>query len=441
MSSFYWPRVCLLCATIVASGCVPIPVSTVPLQPREERPIAVESAQSENSGTFSSPVFDTSGVFVAAYDSGSNLVRIYRSSDLTQLNSLKPTRRPRRLSFSPSGHFLVIEAHQGWVEDYLQGKSLSNVEIDSPEAIRDDIQRVEVWNLETGQTVHDLTCDAVEITEPSGGWLWARKKAISPGYRSSAILGAYFSSDETEFSILCWNGVQQRWDSSNWKRIEDIPSPPFWDSLTPLVNALYWAQNPASSQSADGRIAVLSVREKRLGFGTTYVWNRNKGQVQPLPGECATRYLPVYSLSSDGSRIVVICNNGLGCSVRAWDLVSGQEILLKNVDFGITRGAPLIRSEGVAISPDGRYLAVALLNLTEALVVTPLPIPLGISRCDLRLWSLEDGKELVSIPIDDLIFYSDYFRGADLAFSPDSALLAVGGKRLRIYRLSDLSAF
>ena len=57
-------------------------------------------------------------------------------------------------------------------------------------------------------------------------------------------------------------------------------------------------------------------------------------------------------------------------------------------------------------------------------------MPFEISRSDLRLWSLEDGRELMSIPINDLIFYADYFRGADLAFSPDSALLAVGGKRL-----------
>ena len=437
-----WSPACLLFLTIAASGCLPIPVSTVPLHPREERTVAVESAQSENCGTFSSPVFDASGALLAVYDSGSNLVRIFQSSDLTPVNSLKPTRRPRRLSFSPNGNFLVIEAHQGWVDDYLskKGSSSSRVYIDSPEAIRDDIQRAEVWNLRTGQTVPDLRCDAVTTSEPEGGWLWARRWAITPGYRSSALLEAHFSADETEFSMLCWDGVQQRWDSRTWERIENIPSPLFWDLLMGLTTAKWLAGNDTASRSADGRLVVLRVREKSFGFGTIYLWDRNASQAQRLPGECASRLQPVYALSHDGRRTVVVCNKGLGHSVRAWDLGSGQEIPLRSADFGLTRGAPNIRGEGVALSPDGRYLAVALLGQLETLLPNVLLIPAGISRSDLRLWSLDEGKELVSVPIDDLVLYSDYFRGVDLAFSPDSMNLAVAGKRLRIYRLRDLVA-
>ena len=187
--------------------------------------------------------------------------------------------------------------------------------------------------METGLTINDLACDAVEITEPKGGWLWARKKAISPGYRSSAILASFFSSDEREFSTLCWNGVQQRWDTGNWKRIEDLPSPPFWDSLTHHVSALYWAQNAASSRSADGQVAVLSVREKSLGFGTTYLWSRKLNEAQLLSRECSTRCLPVYSLSSDTKRIAVVCNHGLGYSVRAWDTGLRSRNILERCGF------------------------------------------------------------------------------------------------------------
>ena len=135
---------------------------------------------------------------------------------------------------------------------------------------------------------------------------------------------------------------------------------------------------------------------------------------------------------------MAVCNKGIGHAVRAWDLGSGQEIPLADADFGLTRGAPIIRSEGVALSPDCRYLAVALLDQMEALLPNVLLIPAGISRSELRLWSLEDGRELVSVPIDDLVIYADYFRGADLAFSPNNATPAVGGRRLRIYRLSNL---
>ena len=418
------------------AGCVPVPVSTVPLHPREARPIAVESAPSENHGVFSAPAFDASGTLLAAYDSGRGQVRILRSSDLTPVNSLKPARRPRRLSFSPGGHFLVIEAYQGWIEDYLRRKLPSgHIDLSSPEAVRDNIQRVEVWNLQTGQTIPDLGCDAAVTSEPQGGWLWARNWAITPGYRSSAVLAAHFSADEKQFTILGWNGVQQRWDSRTWQRLESLPPPPFWKAVMGPASAAYLTENGATSRSADGRVAVLSVREKNFGFSTVYLWDRTTSEARRLPGDYGARGLPVYCLSSDGRRLAVICSKDLGHSVRVWDLGSGREISLQEADFGLASGAPLLRSEGVALSPDGRYLAVALPTLNEALLV---PAPVAVSRSDLRLWSLENGRELVAVPIDELAPYADYFRGVDLAISPDSATLAVAGTRLRIYRMSEL---
>jgi WD40 repeat protein len=435
-----WFSACLLCASLALSGCVPIPVSTVPLHPREQRPIAVETAPAENAGTYSSPAFDRSGALLAAYDSGGDRVRIFRSADLTLVDSLKPARRPRRLSFSPSGQFLVIEAHQGWVERYLkQGALPQGVDIASPEAIRDDIQRVEVWNPRTGRTIPDLSCDAVSTTEPEGGWLWAKNKAITPGYRSSAILEAHFSADEKTLSMLCWNGVRQRWDSGTWKRIEDLPPPPFWDAMMGFTTAQWLAGDDASTRSVDGRIAILRVRQKNFGFPTTYIWDRDTSLARQLPGDCATRLQPIYALSRDGNRIVTVCNKGLGHAIHAWDLGAGQELPLQGAEFGFARGAPTIRGEAVALSPDGRYLAVALLDLAETLLVGPMPTMAGsISRSDLRLWRLDGGREQVAVPIDELVGHADYFRGVDLAFSPDSARLALGGRRLRIYRLSDL---
>jgi hypothetical protein len=37
-----------------------------------------------------------------------------------------------------------------------------------------------------------------------------------------------------------------------------------------------------------------------------------------------------------------------------------------------------------------------------------------------------------------LAFDADYFRRVDLAVSPDITKLVVGGRQLRIYRISDL---
>jgi WD40 repeat protein len=431
---------CILSAALAAAGCLPVPVSTVPLHPRQKRPVAVESPPAENGGAFSSPVFDASGAMLAAYDSGSGLVRVFRSADLALVDSLKPARRPRRLSFSPGGRLLVIEAHQGWVDDYLtRGAALpARADIDSPEATLDDIQRAEVWNLETGETTLNLACDAVQTTQPQGGWLWARRWAITPGYRSSALLEAHVSADEKEFSILCWNGVQQRWDARTWQRLEDAPPPPFWDGLMARASAQWLAGNDAAGRSVDGRTVLLRVREKTFGFGTLYLWDRNGSQAHQLPGACASRLLPVYALSDDGRRVVAACGSGMGYAVRAWDLGSGEEIPLENADFGFLGGAPTIRGEGIALSPDGRYLAVALLEQLEALLPNVLLLPAGISRSDLRLWRVDTGKEVVTVGLEDANLQTDYFRGVDLAFSPDAATLAVGGSRLRIYRLSDL---
>lgn len=430
----------LLWASFAASGCIPIPVSTVSLHSREERPVAVELPPADNFGTFSVPAFDPSGTLLVVYDSGGNLVRILRSADLAAVDSFKPTRRPRRLSFSPTGRFLVIEAQPGWIDAFQSGKgeSSAHVDIDSPEAIKDNIQRVEIRELRTGQTISDLSCDAVVTSQPEGGWLWASRWAIMPGYRSSALLEAHFSADETELSALCWNGVRQRWDSRTWQRLENLPPPPTWDALMGLTTALWLAGEGPAGRSGDGRLAILRVREQAFGFATIYIWDHATSQAKQLPGECGSRLQPAYALSRDGNRIVTVCNSGLGYALRAWDLASCREFPLENADFGFAGGLPNIRGEGVALSPDGRYLVVAAIGQMEYLLPNILLVPAGISRSDLRLWSLDTGKELANVPIDDL--ESGYFRGVDLAFSPDSEILAVTGRGVRLYRLSDLAA-
>lgn len=431
--------VALLCCAFATASCVPVPVSKAFFQTRAERPFAVESAASANDGLFSSPAFDASGALLAAYDSGSNRIRIVRVADLTTVDEFMPARRPRRLRFSPAGTFLAIEAHQGWVEKYLSGVAVeSQPRVDSPEAIRDDIQRVEIRNLRSGQAIRDLQCDAVTVSEPQGGWLWARQKAITPGYRSSAVLEAHFSTDESELSMLCWDGTRQRWDTRTWRRLENRPPPAFWDPLLQLTTAQWLAGNDVASQSPDGRLIALRLRDKRFGFGAVYVWDEDTSEVHGLPGKCSSRLQPAYALTRDGKRIAAGCASGLGYALRAWDMGGDKELPLEDADFGMASRVPL-RGEGVAMSPDGRYL-VAVVNLTEALLVTPVPAPIELTRSDLRLWRLDGGQLLVSVSLDDLAVPADYFRGIDVAFSPDGELLAVAGRRLRIYRSRDLGA-
>jgi WD40 repeat protein len=418
-------------ATLSMSGCLPVPVSVAPLHPRQARPIKLESALSENNGIYSCPVFDKAGERLAFYDSGAKLIIVARSSDLTTISKLKPSRRPKRLSFSPGGNYLIVEFQPGWIEEYLEGKTPpSKVDVHSPEAIRDDIKRAEVWNLQTGKPVQNVSCDAIETSAPQGGWLWAHNKVITYGYKSSALLTAQFSDDEEVLSLLCREGTQQRWNSRTWQRLDDLKPPLFWSSLMRRATALYWTGNAAAGRSEDGRITILSVPEKRSAAGTAYVWERALAQARKLPGDCDVRAVPVHALSQDNARVALICSSGLGYSLRVWDLKSDKEILLKGASFGMIKGAPLIRSEGVALSPDGRSLAAAILNISTTMVS---------ARSDLRLWNLDRGEELAAVPIDDLIYFADYFRGVDTAFSPDSSLLAVAGKRLRIYHLPNLA--
>jgi hypothetical protein len=366
-------------------------------------------------------------------------VRLLRTADLSVLRELEPAYRPRRLGFSPQGNYLVIEAHQGWVADYLAGVDASaGARLDSSAATRDDIQRAEVWNLHTGQSIAGLACDAVATTAPKGGWLWARDRAITPGYRSAALLTAYFGAEESEFSMLCWNGVRQRWDSRDWQRLADVPPPPGWEALMHLTTAQWLAGSDVASRLASGRHLAMRVRSERFGFGTVHVWDLKAGTEFALPGDCDSRVQPVQALAEDARRIVAVCARGLGQVLRAWDLAPARELPLRGAAFGMTSN-PTIRAEGIALSPDGRMLAVALLDLTEALIVTPVPAPLATARSDLRIWSVDDGRELASLPIDELDGVHDYFRGIDVTFSPDATLLAVAGRRLRIYRVADLA--
>jgi WD40 repeat protein len=430
------PAACLALAVIVTSGCLlpPIP-SKVLFHRRESHPILTESAPLEKNGAFSCPAFNSTGEYIAVYNSGINRVQILRSSDLSVVNSFEPVHRPMRLSFSPSGNFLIVQTYQRWVEDYLTAKpEPKNIKIDSPDAVRDDIQEVEVWYLRREQTFKSFRCSAEETTTPKGRGLWARKEVLIPGYRSSAILLSNFSSDDSVFSILCHSGTEHQWNSQTWQSLKDISPPPFWRELTRAENATYWAQTNAAGRSNDGRIVVLILHEKKIGSGATFVWDRTLNQTWPLPRKCSDGSIPIYSTSADRKRLVLAC----GSALRVWDLESRQEIHLKGASFGLFKGMVKLRGAGVAISPDGRYVAAALLHLVEAIVA-----PGTTTRDDLRIWDLTQGEEVAAVPIEDLSFYTDYpynRLGLDLAFSPDSAVLAVGGKRLRLYRTSQLVA-
>jgi WD40 repeat protein len=410
MGKYFSFHIATICAILAITGCVPVPINTVPLHFREDRPVTVESAPLEN-GAYALPTFDSTGNRLAVYDSGSDSVKVLRSSDLSLLSEVKPKNRPVRLYFSPRNNFLIIQT--------LLKSSIGSVR----NSMAWEYERVEVWDLKNGRLILNTGCTSVPY-----------------------LLESYFSADEAKFSILCENGMQQCWETTSWQSIENLPRPHFWGEILSTNEAVKSRYTKARS-SMDGRfIALRFFLERSSGSNyKSYItrWDRNTGLAHEIPfgcrygqlfGCCDFEDLPFQSLSNDGNRIAVICAPRGGYSIRVWDYSSGKEVDLEDARFGIFSGPhsqPHV--EGVALSPDGRYLAVAVLNLDKALLVTPFLVGIPLSRSDLRLYSLDQHRELIAIPIEKLLY-----NGIDVTFSADSSMLAVAGKRLRIYRLKDL---
>jgi YD repeat-containing protein len=421
---------------VLLGGCVavPVPVSTVPLHPRQPAPAAVESAPTEPGGRYHALAFDADGQRLAAHDTGSGRVRLFDPASLAPLQDVLPVRLPRRLGFSPEGGWLVLQAHDGFISDHLAGRARpERVDIDAPEAMLDMIERVEVHGLRGEQPLVDLQCDEVHTVPPQGGWLWARRWAINPGARISSVLDATVSADDTTLTLLCEGGREQRWDLRTGARLADGAPPGFGPALR-LAGS--------RTSSPDGAVIALALYAPGQPPKQVHLWDRRTDILRPAPGKCPLGEVPRQALSADGRRIVLLCEHGLGQAIRVWELDTARERPLKKAGFGLAGGLPVLRADGVAISPDGRHVAAALVSLMSGMVVSPL-LPgtaLGLERSDLRIWRVDDGREVAAIDIDDLVVHpTDALRGIDLAFSPDGRLLVLAGKRLRVFRWEDLT--
>jgi len=423
---------------VLLGGCVavPVPVSTVPLHPRQLGPGTIESAPAEAEGRYHALAFDAEGRRIAAHDTGSGRVRLFDPASLVPLQDVMLVRHPRGLGISPGGDWLVVHAHDGATSDHLAGRARpARVDIDAPEAMLDRIERVEVHGLRGGRSLVDLQCDEVHTVPPQAGWLWARRWAIAPGARISNVLDATVSADDFTLTLLCEGGRAQRWDLRTGARLADGAPPGFGPALNLAGLSL-----PASTP--DGAVIALALYAPGQPAGQVHLWDRPGDVLSPLPGKCPLGEVPPQAFSADGRRIVLLCKHGLGRAVRVWELDTARERPLENAGFGLAGGLPTLRAEGVAISPDGRHVATALVSLMSGMVVSPLlpGMALGLERSDLRVWRVDDGREVAAIDIDDLVVHpTDALRGIDLAFSPDGRLLVLAGKRLRVFRWAVLT--
>src|SRR5439155_14739029 len=107
------------------------------------------------------------------------------------------------------------------------------------------------------------------------------------------------------------------------------------------------------------------------GRGEFYLLDANTGQVLRTFEEPSRRPPWMLAFSADGK---MLATGSLGGTVRLWDLEGGRELVELKVDPAADplRPGTDFMITGVAISPDGRYLAAAAKGAVRVWDVGPL---------------------------------------------------------------------
>jgi WD40 repeat protein/tRNA A-37 threonylcarbamoyl transferase component Bud32 len=214
---------------------------------------------------------------------------------------------------------------------------------------------------------------------------------------ADAVNNLAFSPDGSRVASSSWRQIKV-WDSATGKEFFTVP------------------------ESAGGGVA-FSPSGNRLatsGFQSVTVWDAHSGKKQ-ISFHAHEFLVKDVAFSPDGEKLAT-CSGTLpgagrreGGEVKVWDANSGKELF---------HFADLPHwANGLAFSPDGKYLAAAVGSL---FVVAPS------QPGDVRVWNVSSGNPVLTLA-------GHTFWATDVAFSPDSKRLATASadRTVRVWELPE----
>lgn len=207
-----------------------------------------------------------------------------------------------------------------------------------------------------------------------------------------------FSPNGTSLVSVSTGAALRQWDVATGKEIRQFTTPP-------KSEAVYHPWGPVAF-SPDRALLAAAHRDK-----TIHLWDAGTGRaIRQLKGH--TEAVTSIAFAPDGKTLVSLSSERGARSIaghadttlRSWDVATGRERWRQKAEALV-----------VALSPDGQTLATIEFYGTQV-----------------ALWDARTGKPIRT-------WTADYFPGFNaLAFSPDSKVLATGGKG-QVIRLWDVA--
>jgi RNA polymerase sigma factor (sigma-70 family) len=343
----------------------------------------------------------------------------------------------RTLAFSPDGATLAGGDDEGRLRlwDVATGKERR--------AFAPDGRRVRsVAFAPDGRTVA-AAGDSVRLYDPANGQQRLRigRQALGLHFSAdgkvltAAVAGAIYRWDTTGGRALTPEGaddsaVDQILVTPDSRRVitrDEASQAHVWDAVTGnLLRRLQVGFQWAIALSPDGRLLAWSVADPSVQFKDprepNAIFTGSRIRLYDLAADRPVDRFPGFkgdaqdlAFTPDGQTLVTVDHRD--CGVRLWDVAAGkQRRMFRAAHDGEERPPSAWRS---TLSPDGRTLAVAYQRADNTLLL--------IAPVLVRLWDVTTGKEL-----HELAGHTNYVL--DLAFSPDSRLLATCGEHTGLWR-------